>query len=185
LHNRGVGEIVFRRAGLVDVPADYAHDETAYRGEQSKAGWTTEADLLDGRRTDADAVADIVGGARSRVIVAVDADPRGGDIVACCQLEQRADTMAYFGLFAVRPELQGGGIGGRLLAEAERQARDDWSAHAIEMTVIAQREELIAWYARRGYAPTGETRPFPYGDERFGLPRRDDLAFAVLVKRLD
>jgi hypothetical protein len=54
----------------------------------------------------------------------------------------------------------------------------------MEMTVVAQRTDLIAWYLRRGYAATGETRPFPYGDERFGRPRRDDLAFTVLAKPL-
>jgi hypothetical protein len=52
------------------------------------------------------------------------------------------------------------------------------------MTVIAQRQELIAWYQRRGYSLTGEARPFPTEDPRFGLPKRDDLGFVVLEKRL-
>jgi hypothetical protein len=52
------------------------------------------------------------------------------------------------------------------------------------MTVIHLRDTLIAWYERRGYRRTGETEPFPYGDERFGIPRRDDLYFVVLEKAL-
>ena len=88
-------------------------------------------------------------------------------------------------MFAVRPGLQGGGIGGEMLAHAEAYARMAFAATSIEMTVIGQREELIAWYERRGYERTGETRPFPYGDERFGVPRRDDLHFVVLAKSLD
>src|SRR5690606_28279470 len=91
--------------------------------------------------------------------------------------------VAHIGMFAIRPALQGGGIGRALLAEAERVARAR-GARAAEMTVIEQRVELLAWYARRGYLPTGETEPFPYGNPRFGLPRRDDLRFVVLAKPL-
>jgi ribosomal protein S18 acetylase RimI-like enzyme len=85
-------------------------------------------------------------------------------------------------MFAVAPDEQGSGLGKQLLAEAERVARDEWHCRAMRMTVIVQREELIAWYERRGYRRTGEYQPFPYGDERFGVPRRDDLRFEVLLK---
>jgi ribosomal protein S18 acetylase RimI-like enzyme len=85
-------------------------------------------------------------------------------------------------MFAVSPKTQGGGLGKQVLAEAERTAREDFGLDSMQMTVIRQREDLIAWYVRRGYARTGETKPFPYGDVRFGLPRRDDLEFEVLVK---
>lgn len=73
-------------------------------------------------------------------------------------------------------------MGRRVIAEAERLAAEKWGVRAMRMTVISAREELIAWYERRGYRRTGETTPFPYGDERFGLPLRDDLAFELLVK---
>jgi hypothetical protein len=38
---------------------------------------------------------------------------------------------------------------------------------------------------RRGYARTGELLPFPYGNDRFGLPLRDDLQFEALEKELE
>jgi ribosomal protein S18 acetylase RimI-like enzyme len=107
----------------------------------------------------------------------------GGALVACCQLENR-DGHAYFGMFAVSPVLQGAGLGKAVLAEAERFAHHEWGADEMHMTVISAREDLIAWYVRRGYARTGEMSPFPYGDERFGRPTRDDLQFELLVKKL-
>lgn len=108
---------------------------------------------------------------------------RDGEVVACCQLEHRG-VDAYFGMFAVDPGLQGGGLGRAVLAEAERTVRAEWGAERMQMQVIQQREELIAWYERRGYTRTGQLSPFPYGDERFGIPQRSDLAFELLVKPL-
>ena len=87
-------------------------------------------------------------------------------------------------MFAVRPGAQGGGIGREILAEAERQVRADWQVREMHMTVISVRHELIAWYERRGYRRTGAIEPFPYQDQRFGAPRRTDLAFVVLEKPL-
>ncbi|MEU5990536.1 GNAT family N-acetyltransferase [Spirillospora sp. NPDC047418] len=169
----------FRSAAPADVPGLVALIESAYRGDSSRAGWTTEADILDGRRTDPGMVEDAVSGTGRRMLVAED----GGRLIACCQLEDRGGH-AYFGMFAVDPARQGGGLGRTVLAEAERLARDDWGAKEMHMTVISVREDLIAWYIRRGYTRTGEKSPFPYGDERFGLPKRDDLEFELLVKPL-
>lgn len=106
---------------------------------------------------------------------------RDGELLACCQLEHRGET-AYFGMFSVRPNRQGGGLGRAVLARAEAVARERWGVTGLEMTVIVQREDLIAWYERRGYRRTGEFSPFPYGDERFGVPRRPDLRFEKLIK---
>lgn len=169
----------FRTATSDDVPALVALIESAYRGDASRAGWTTEADLLKGQRTDPEGVAAVVDGADSR-IVAVELE---GELVACCQLEHRGSHV-YFGMFAVRPTLQSGGLGTAILAEAERFARQEWGAAEMHMTVISAREELVAWYMRRGYIRTGRTSPFPYGDTRFGEPTRDDLEFELLTKGL-
>ncbi|MEE1927248.1 GNAT family N-acetyltransferase [Streptomyces sp. TRM 70351] len=176
--------LAFRAATEDDVEALVALVESAYRGESSRAGWTTEAHLLAGQRTDADAVRALVRDPDSTLLAAV----RGGVTVACCHLERRtlADgaPAAYFGMFAVSPALQGAGLGRLVLAEAERRALDAWDAREMHMTVIEQRADLIAWYERRGYVRTGRFSPFPYGDERFGVPLRDDLRFELLVRPL-
>ena len=169
----------FRAARLTDVPAVVALVESAYRGDASRAGWTTEADLLDGQRVDVAGVGDIVARRNSRILL-IEID---GALVGCSHLEKLGDT-CHFGMFSVRPMRQGGGLGTQLIAEAERIARDEWSCARMEMTVISLREELIAWYERRGYSRTGRFKRFPYGDARFGIPRRDDLRFEFMVKEL-
>jgi len=170
----------FRTAAAHDVPALVALVTAAYRGEASRAGWTTEADLLDGARIDPQVLRADMARPRSRVLVMDGSD----GLLACAHVADDGDA-GYFGMFAVQPALQGSGLGARLLAECERVAREEWSLPAMRMTVIDLREELIAWYLRRGYRRTGILKPFPYGDERFGIPLRDDLRFEVLEKRFD
>jgi ribosomal protein S18 acetylase RimI-like enzyme len=113
---------------------------------------------------------------------------RGDALIACAHVAvEHVDDgpdAGYFGMFSVDPQLQGGGIGKAVLDEAERIARDEWSLPVMRMTVIDIRDELIAFYQRRGYRRTGVFKPFPYGDARFGLPKRDDLRFEVLEKAL-
>ncbi|RZS38996.1 ribosomal protein S18 acetylase RimI-like enzyme [Herbihabitans rhizosphaerae] len=172
--------LTFRDAGEADIPELVPLIESAYRGEASRAGWTTEADYIDGQRTDSESVRSIIDAVGSRLVTV----ERAGELVACFLLEQRGPH-AYFGLFAVRPELQGSGLGKVILAEAERIAHTEWGSTEMHMTVVNVRAELIAWYERRGYRVTDERKPFPYGDERFGVPRRDDLEFVLLAKSLD
>jgi len=173
----------FRDALPADVAAIVALVESAYRGDASRAGWTTEADLLDGQRVDPAGVDEIVVRPGSRVLLAEDALGAATQLVACCHLERQGDA-CYFGMFAVRPTRQGSGAGKLMLGEAERFARTVWKSRRMEMTVISIRDDLIAWYERRGYRRTGRYKPFPYGDERFGIPKRDDLKFELLEKRL-
>ncbi|MFD0025931.1 GNAT family N-acetyltransferase [Streptomyces sp. NPDC058382] len=176
---RDSGELTYRDATDADVPALVELIQSAYRGDASRAGWTTEADILQGQRTDPQGVREVVEDPDSRLLVV----ERDGEPVACCQLQHRG-AAAYFGMFAVRPSLQGGGLGKVIIAEAERTVREGWGVREMHMTVISVRDELIAWYERRGYRRTGELSPFPYGDERFGIPQRADLAFELLVKDL-
>lgn len=165
----------FRLATPADVPALHALIERAYRGEAARGGWTHEADLLGGQRTDPQALAEMLADPAQAVLVT-------GDPIAGCVALHRGEGHAYLGMLTVAPEGQAQGLGRALLAAAESHAKG-WGVERIEMTVIRQRAELIAWYKRRGYALTGETRPFPMDDPRFGLPRAP-LEFVVLEKRL-
>jgi ribosomal protein S18 acetylase RimI-like enzyme len=176
--------LTFRPATLADVPALVALVTSAYRGEESKQGWTTEADLLDGQRIDPAVLRQDIERPRSRVIVAERPQEDGAVLLACVHVAED-DGTGYLGMFSVRPVAQGSGIGKQVMREAERYAREDLQLPAMRMTVIDIRDELIAFYERRGYRRTGITRPFPYGDERFGIPRRDDLRFEVLEKSFD
>lgn len=169
-----------RVAGRRDIPALVHLVDSAYRGESSRDGWTTEADLLAGQRTDASLLDAILADPTSRVLLAE--GPR--ELVGCCHVKNEGGGQAYFGMFAVMPARQGAGIGGSLLREAENAAVREWEVTTMRMTVIRQRQDLIRWYATRGYCWNGRTEPFPYGDERFGLPLRADLEFAVLVKQI-
>lgn len=173
-------DLAFRQADIEDAPALLALVRRAYRGEASRAGWTTEADLLADGRIELPELQRKISGPGSLVL----AVERHATLVACCELANRGDGLSYFGLFAVEPSLQAGGIGRQVLAEAERIARQRWSCTTMEMTVIGQRSELIAWYERRGYALTGERRAFPYAELGPGGALRDDLYFSVLRKEL-
>ncbi|ADV26945.1 GCN5-related N-acetyltransferase [Pseudoxanthomonas suwonensis 11-1] len=169
----------FRPATTADIPAIVELVTSAYRGEASRKGWTTEADLLDGQRIEPGVLAADIARPRSVVLLA----ERDGALLACAHVAEE-DGAGYFGMFAVRPDLQGGGVGKAVLAEAERIAREEWDLATMRMTVIDVRDSLIAFYERRGYVRTGIHKPFPYGDERFGVPLRDDLRFEVLEKPL-
>ena len=174
----------FRNATQADTAALVALVESAYRGDASKQGWTTEADMLEGRRTGADDIEACIARPDSRILMAERFTRDGAfELLACAHIAIE-DGAGYFGMFSVQPNLQGGGIGKAVITEAERIARDEWKLPAMRMTVIDIRDELIAFYERRGYRRTGIKKPFPYGDERFGIPKRDDLRFEVLEKPL-
>lgn len=128
----------------------------AYRGTGGDPGWTTEAHLFHGPRTDAADVRRTLAVPQDTLLVA----ERDGAIVACCTVTDLGRA-AYFGMFAVSPTLQGSGLGRAVLAEAERVARDELGAAEMTMTVITTRDELLAWYERRGYRRTGRVAPLP------------------------
>lgn len=171
--------LTFRSARLTDVDAVLLLVQSAYRGDESRRGWTTEADLLDGQRTDAEEVRSLIEQKDSQILLAYAAD----ELLGCLWLSGD-HGVAHIGMFAVRPNAQARGLGRALLEEAERLARDVYGWNESELSVISLRKELIAWYERRGYSCTGEAQPFPYGDPRFGLPRTNELRFAVMRKPL-
>ncbi|HWQ85052.1 GNAT family N-acetyltransferase [Brevundimonas sp.] len=174
-------EIAIRDAALADIPALHRLIESAYRGEASRAGWTTEADLLDGQRTDPEDLADILADPKQALLSAW----RGDELVGCVLIADRDEGTGYFGMLSVSPTLQGGGLGRRLVEAAHAALADRFGARRVRISVFPQRETLIGWYQRLGYRLTGDTLPFPYGNPRFGLPLRDDLYFLVMERALD
>jgi len=148
---------------------------SAYRGESSKKGWTTEADLLDGIRTDAGSIRSLISAPDSVILVYKDEAIKG------CVYLHRQQSSLYLGMLTVAPEKQANGIGKHLLEAAEQYACQH-SCTTIIMTVIDVRKELIEWYERHGYKATGETKPFP-DDPAFGIPRQP-LQFLVLQKEV-
>lgn len=176
-----MNDIRIRPAATGDIAALHALIQSAYRGDTARRGWTHEADLLDGQRIDPAGLAAILADSDQHLLVAEGAD---GALLGCVEIANHGEGLAYLGLLSVAPQGQAEGLGRQLIAAAEAFARDQLGATRMEMTVIRQRTELIAYYERRGYRPTGEERPFPYGDERFGLPRTDALGFVVLARTL-
>ena len=150
---------------------------SAYRGESSKKGWTTEADLLDGIRITADSLEKILAN-NNATLLQFTAD--NNCIQGCVYLEKKNNKM-YLGMLTVSPLQQAKGIGKKLLLAAEEYAREHHTS-VMQMTVISVREELIKWYERHGYKSTGVTQPFP-ADERFGIQKKP-LEFIIMEKRI-
>ena len=130
--------------------------QRAYRGDDARAGWTHEADLLDGERIGVAELEAMIADPAERLLVGFD----GERMIGCVRVANSGGGLAYLGLLCVDPLLQAGGYGKQLIAAAEATARREFAADRIEMTVIDRRAELIAFYERRGYAPAG-TRDFP------------------------
>ncbi|WP_421837891.1 GNAT family N-acetyltransferase [Novosphingobium sp.] len=147
----------YRIAQLADAPALRALIESGYRGDSARKGWTNEADLLGGDRTTPAEVAAMVAAPEKRVLLA----EQDGALVGTVTITDLGQGLAYMGLLCIDPERQAGGLGRALVSEVERLAVREFAATRMELIVVDVREELIAWYERRGYTRTGELRPFP------------------------
>lgn len=152
---------------------------SAYRGDSSRQGWTTEADLLDGIRIDEERLAELIQKQDSVILKYTDGN---GQITGCVHLEKKGDRM-YLGMLTVSPILQSKGIGKELIRASEEYAQKQ-GCSSVYMSVITDRTELIAWYEKYGYKNTGIKKPFPMGDPRFGLPKKQ-LEFVILEKNMD
>ena len=160
-----------------DIPALNVLINSAYRGEQSKQGWTTEADLLDGIRTDEEGLKELMNQEGSVILKFTE----GNQVQGCVHLKQEENKL-YLGMLTVSPQLQNKGIGKTLLAAAENEARRQ-NCIAVFMSVISKRTELINWYEKHGYLNTGKRKPFPEDDPRFGIPKVK-LEFIILEKEV-
>jgi len=170
------GAVTIRAAGHTDIPALTALINRAYRGDSSRLGWTTEADILRGLRIDGEGLETILTDPDAVLFVA-----EAGELLASIHARHVGEEV-HLGLFAVEPALQGRGIGTRLLLHAEAEAKKRWDVQTAAMEVITLRRELIAYYERHGYKRTGEHLPFPVSDLwEAAVP---GLSMAVLEKPL-
>ena len=165
-----------------DFPEIIALANLAYRGTGSSASWNAETGIIEGSRLTESLLREDLA-AKPNAHLLLYRDTPEGPLLGTVWLEPKSDTVWYLGLFTIHPDLQNRQLGRALLAAAENFVRAH-GGRTIRMTVLHVREALIAWYLRRGYNPTNETEPFPYGDDRFGTPLRDDLHFIVLNKQL-
>lgn len=166
----------FSIATIEDVPQLVKLVNSAYRGDESKKGWTTEADLLDGIRTDNEALEEMIDKPGAVIIKYSENEEITGSVFL-----EKQGTELYLGMLTVKPTAQATGIGKKLVAVSEEYAKQVNCA-SIKMTVISSRTELISWYERQGYHNTGEKKPFPT-DPRFGIPKQA-LEFIVMKKDL-
>jgi GNAT superfamily N-acetyltransferase len=171
--------LAYRPATSADAPLIAALVNSAYRGDSSRAGWTTEADLISGARTDEGEIRRLLAESGSMILLCLQA----GEIIGSVHLKQTDAASAYLGLFVVRPTLQGGGIGKEFIQAAERAAQERFGITRMWMTVISVRPELIAYYERRGYRRTGELKPFPK-EAGASVPQVENLQLEVLEKHL-
>jgi predicted N-acetyltransferase YhbS len=169
--------IEIKKATLADVPALNKIINSAYRGEESKKGWTTEADLLSGTRIDESALRDLIQRPDTTFLKYTEDEV----IFGCVELRTVGEKL-YLGTLSVNPNIQNNGIGKKLLQAGEDHARQV-GCSTITMTVIDGRQTLIDWYVRHGYALTGERKPFIVPDERWGIPKQT-LEFLVLEKKV-
>ena len=169
--------MIIRKATLKNIPELVMLVNSAYRGEGSKKGWTTEADLLDGIRTDAESIEQMINKKNGVILQSFN----NNDVLqGCVYLEKQKDKM-YLGMLTVSPPEQTKGIGKQLLIVAENYANEQ-KCLLVEMTVISVRKELIAWYQKHGYKNTGKTQPFP-NDAKFGIPKQP-LEFIIMQKEI-
>ncbi len=158
-----------------DIPALVALINSAYRGEGSKQGWTTEADLIQGLRTDEDNLAEVINDPATTFLKYTNEE---GKIIGCIRLQQQQDRL-YLGMLTVSPALQAQGLGKKMLKAADELALAK-KCRAIFMTVFSVRPELIAWYERHGYQKTGKVIPFEH-NEKFEIVAQK-LEFLELEK---
>lgn len=151
---------------------------SAYRGESSQQGWTTEADLLAGLRTETEEILRLISSDDSMFLLC----KAEAELIGSVHLQKQGEQVCL-GMLAVSPLLQGRGIGKQLLLAAEQAAQQTWGVSKSVMSVISCRNELIAFYERRGYRRTGASKAFPVNPELW-TPKVADLRLEILEKVL-
>lgn len=170
--------ITFQIATHLEIPELVKLVNSAYRGKSSEQGWTTEASILDGQRIDISMMEEIISTQNNQILMLI----LGGKISGCVHLIFEEDSL-YFGMLTIDPTIQSQGLGKELLKEIENITQNS-GRKKIRISVIHTRSELIAYYERRGFLPTGNWEPFPENDPRYGLPKIKDLRLLEFEKVL-
>jgi len=179
LINKGYSlDLKFRFATQTDVAPVVALVNRAYRGHNSVLGWTHEAHLLEGERLSSKQLGMQLQDADALMLLA-----EKGNVLKGCMMLSHSAEKTYLGTFAVSPEVQGKGVGRAMLQQAEVIAGQQWGVQRLEMVVISQRQDLIAYYQRRGYFLSGDETDFPL-DLEVGIPKKERLTLTTLVKLL-
>lgn len=148
----------------------------AYRGEESKKGWTSETHLIDGVvRSSLKTITETYNKQGSVFLLY----SHENNIEGCVNLQIQNSSQLYLGMFAVNPIKQGLGIGKSLLKASEEYSKSV-GCNCIYMTVINVRTELINWYERHGYINTHKLIPFNEDGEHG--KHLQELYFTELVK---
>jgi ribosomal protein S18 acetylase RimI-like enzyme len=174
--------MIFVSATQADIDELVTFVNNAYRGKSAEAGWASEAKVITGQRIDSAMLADML--SKNNLTILLMRDHQHGPLAGCVSLERTSGSaVGYLSMLSIDPQRQAEGLGRTLLSKAESDFKAQ-GATRVRITVIWLRHTLIEWYERRGYHLTGEREPFPYGDQRFGVPRRDDLYFLAMEKPL-
>jgi ribosomal protein S18 acetylase RimI-like enzyme len=177
-----INEMIFHTASEADIEELVTFVNNAYRGQAAEAGWASEANIIAGQRIDSGMLASML--TKDNLTILLMRDREHGPLAGCVSFEHTPGFSAgYLSMLSIDPQRQAEGLGRTLLSKAEGDLKAQ-GADRVRITVIWIRNTLIEWYERRGYRLTGEREPFPYGDQRFGVPLRDDLYFVVMEKPL-
>lgn len=170
------------KAEISDIPALSLLIESAYRGETAKIGWTSESDLIDGKRLNDGELAQVIGNSDNQIFIIRDSEDSSSILASICIFKKA--NVCEFGMFAVDPKRQSNGVGKALLSHAENFAKTQWGFARMQLSVITKRQSLIDYYKRRGYSAIGKT--FSMSDHHLndGMTRGHDLELEIYEKKL-
>ncbi len=131
--------ISVRRAHADDSPAIAALVNRAYQ---------VESFFVDGERTNAAEIAEM-----SRTGAFLVLEQARGELAAAVFVDSHGDS-AYIGMLSVSPDMQGRGLGKRLVRIAEALG-EAMGCSSVGLKIVNLREDLGRWYRSLGYEEVG------------------------------